>query len=227
MSSHSTLVDGGCPVINKGYDFEYWAWPAIRYSCLVVAFAICVALLGATIGLSVQQTFECHVDVHWWQGSVLYHVSVPTFQDFQKNDIGDLKGVNDKVTYFSYLGIGVVSLSGFMPTVNEMWKEPELTSFEEVDKRVGTLEDFDMLVKTLHENHMKVLLDWSPVFTSTQHTWFQKSRIQSSILDTGYTNLYLWSAQVTRTSINQSKIFISNNISHHYTSSILWHYVII
>jgi len=198
LSSHSTLVDGGCPVINKGYDFEYWSWPSIRYACLVLAFAICVALLGATIGLSVQRSFECQVVVNWWQGSVLYQVSVPTFQDFQKNDIGDLQGINDKVTYFSYLGIGMVSLHGFMPTVNKMWQEPELKSFEAIDDRVGTMIDFDTLVRSLHENHIKVLLDLSPVFTSTEHTWFQKSRQQSrSGLDTGYTNLYIWRAQVT------------------------------
>ena len=197
ISSHSTLVDGGCPVINKGYDFEDWSWPTIRYACLVVAFAGCVSLLGAVIGLSAQRTSECHIDLSWWQGSVIYHVSVPTFRDFEQNSIGDLSGVNDKVTYFSYLGVGAVSLSSFMPTVNKMWQEPELKSFEDVDERVGTLTDFDSLVASLHDDDIKVIIDSSPVFTSTEHEWFVKSRQQSSELDTGYTNIYIWRTQVT------------------------------
>ena len=107
-----------------------------------------------------------------------------------------MSGVDDKVTYFSYLGVAAVSLSSFMPTANKMWQEPELKSFEDVDERVGTLLDFYSLVASLHDDGIKVLVDSSPVFTSTEHEWFLKSRQQSSELDTGYTHIYIWRTQV-------------------------------
>lgn len=42
---------------------------------------------------------ECNPSHMWWQGSVMYEVYVPSFQDTDNDGIGDLTGVLNRIDY--------------------------------------------------------------------------------------------------------------------------------
>ncbi len=48
----------------------------------------------------------------------------------------------------------------------------DVDDYRDIDPRVGTLADFDVLVKTLHGAGVKVMTDLGPNHTSERHAWF-------------------------------------------------------
>ena len=58
-----------------------------------------------------------------------------------------------------------------------------------IDPLFGTMDDFDALVITAHENGLKVILDLVPNHTSDQHPWFAESRFSR---DNPKRDWYIW-----------------------------------
>ncbi len=52
----------------------------------------------------------------------------------------------------------------------------DISDYTAVDRRFGTLEDFDRLVEGAHRRGIRVVLDMVLNHTSDQHPWFQESR---------------------------------------------------
>ena len=52
----------------------------------------------------------------------------------------------------------------------------DISDYCDIDRRFGTLADFDQLLKAAHERGLKLILDFVPNHTSDQHLWFLESR---------------------------------------------------
>jgi alpha-glucosidase len=52
----------------------------------------------------------------------------------------------------------------------------DISDYTDVDPLFGTLEDFDRLVRALHQRNIRVILDVVPNHTSDRHPWFVASR---------------------------------------------------
>jgi len=52
----------------------------------------------------------------------------------------------------------------------------DVADYCDIDPLFGTLADFDRLLADAHARGLRVLLDWVPNHTSSQHPWFQSSR---------------------------------------------------
>src|SRR6185437_14417379 len=89
----------------------------------------------------------------WWEQAVIYQVYVRSFQDSNGDGVGDLPGVTQRLEYIAELGAQAVWLSPIYPSPNE---------------------DFDALVDRAHALGLKVLLDFVPCHTSTEHPWFRE-----------------------------------------------------
>ena len=63
-------------------------------------------------------------------------------------------GIVARINYLKELGVGVVCLSNYLPMHGGSWFYP--TSFINVDSRLGTLQDFELMVRMLHESDIKV-----------------------------------------------------------------------
>ncbi len=51
------------------------------------------------------------MDKHWWQEAVVYQVYPRSFQDSNKDGIGDLDGVRQRLDYIKKLGVDVIWLN--------------------------------------------------------------------------------------------------------------------
>src|SRR5690606_34935255 len=61
--------------------------------------------------------------------------------------------------------------------------------YTNIDPVFGSLEDFDVLLKEVHEAGLKLILDFVPNHTSNLHPWFLESR---SSRDNPKRDWYLW-----------------------------------
>ncbi|KAL1738051.1 glycoside hydrolase superfamily, partial [Schizophyllum fasciatum] len=106
----------------------------------------------------------------WWKEAVVYQIYPISFFDSNGDGIGDLNGIKSKLDYLKDLGVDVLWLS-------PIYKSP-LADYGydmSIDPRYGTLEDWDDLLKAVHDRGMKLMMDLVVNHTSDEHEWFQQS----------------------------------------------------
>lgn len=112
---------------------------------------------------------------NWWKEAVAYQVYPRSFNDTNNDGIGDLPGVIEKLDYLKDLGIDVIWLS-------PMYKSPnddngyDISDYQDIMDEFGTMEDFDRLLKGVHDRGMKLILDLVVNHTSDEHPWFIESK---------------------------------------------------
>jgi alpha-glucosidase len=111
----------------------------------------------------------------WWQAGVIYQIYPRSFQDTNNDGIGDLKGIERRLDYLVDLGIEAIWISPIYPSPMVDFGY-DVADYCDVDRRFGTLADFDDLLMQAHRRGLKVLLDFVPNHTSDQHPWFVESR---------------------------------------------------
>ena len=124
----------------------------------------------------------------WLAGAVVYNVFPASFRDSNGDGIGDLPGITEKLDYISALGANVVWLN---PIFDSPFGDAgyDVRDYRAIAPRYGTIDDFDRLVARAHELDIRVLLDFVPGHTSTEHPWFVAS---ASADRTPYDNWYVW-----------------------------------
>jgi alpha-glucosidase len=128
------------------------------------------------------------MDQPWWQKAVLYQVYVRSFADSNGDGVGDLRGVIDKLDYFSWLGIDGLWLSPVTVSPDKDWGY-DVADYRDVQPVFGTMDDLDELVARTGERDMRVVLDLVPNHTSDLHPWFQDARRSR---DARHRNWYVW-----------------------------------
>jgi alpha-glucosidase len=113
-------------------------------------------------------------DEAWWRSAVVYEIAAISFQDSDGDGQGDLPGLLQRIDYLKWLGIGAVWLTPIYRSPNQDFGY-DIADFCSVDPRAGTLEDFDKVVKALHDAGIRLILDLVPNHTSDQHAWFRQS----------------------------------------------------
>jgi alpha-glucosidase len=109
----------------------------------------------------------------WWEQAVIYQVYVRSFQDTDGDGVGDLPGVTQRLAHIAELGAQAVWLSPIFPSPNADFGY-DVSDFRAVEAGFGTLPDLDALIGRAHELGLKVLLDFVPCHTSTEHPWFRE-----------------------------------------------------
>lgn len=111
----------------------------------------------------------------WWQAGVIYQVYPRSFQDCSGNGIGDLRGILQRLDYLQWLGADAVWLSPIYPSPMHDFGY-DVANYVDIDPLFGTLADMDMLIEAVHQRNMKLVLDFVPNHTSSEHPWFLESR---------------------------------------------------
>ncbi|MEV0285015.1 glycoside hydrolase family 13 protein [Kribbella sp. NPDC050820] len=113
-------------------------------------------------------------DRDWWRQAVVYQIYPRSFADSNGDGMGDLQGIISRVPYLTSLGIDAVWLSPFYPSALADGGY-DVDDYRNVDPRLGTLEDFDVLVSALHDAGIKLIVDIVPNHTSDRHEWFTEA----------------------------------------------------
>ncbi|WP_404335405.1 alpha-amylase family glycosyl hydrolase [Sphingomonas sp. MMS12-HWE2-04] len=127
-------------------------------------------------------------DPAWWQSAVIYQIYPWSFQDSNGDGIGDLKGIEQRLDAIKELGIDAIWISPIFPSPMADFGY-DVADYAGVDPRFGTLDDFDSLLKAAHDRGLKLLLDFVPNHSSSEHPWFVESR---SSRDNPKRDWYLW-----------------------------------
>jgi alpha-glucosidase len=111
----------------------------------------------------------------WWQRGVIYEIYPRSFQDSNDDGIGDLEGIRQRLPYLVELGIDAIWICPFYQSPMRDFGY-DVADYYEVDPIFGTLADFDRLLQSAHELNLKVMIDFVPNHTSSDHSWFIESR---------------------------------------------------
>lgn len=124
----------------------------------------------------------------WWKNSVVYQIYPKSFNDSNNDGIGDLNGITEKLDYLEKLGIDVIWL-------NPIYKSPQIdngydiSNYKEINPELGTMADFDDLLKKCHQKDIKIILDLVVNHTSDKNPWFKQAQKSS---DNPYHDFYIW-----------------------------------
>lgn len=126
--------------------------------------------------------------MEWWQEAVFYQIYPRSFFDSDGDGVGDLNGIRAKLDYLVDLGVDALWVSPMFPSPMRDFGY-DVSDYCNVDEIFGSLEDLDALVREVHERDMKIILDWVPNHSSSEHPWFQEARSSQSSAKRDW---YIW-----------------------------------
>ena len=127
-------------------------------------------------------------DNKWWKEAVVYQIYPRSFKDSDGDGVGDLKGIIAKLDYIKNLGIDAVWLNPIYASPNDD-NGYDISDYRNIMKEFGTMQDFDALLKGMHERGIKLVMDLVVNHSSDEHEWFKQSR---SSRTSPYRNYYHW-----------------------------------
>ena len=126
----------------------------------------------------------------WWKEAVVYQIYPRSFKDSNKDGIGDIGGIIEKLEYLQDLGIDVIWLSPVYrsPNVDNGY---DISDYQAIMEDFGTMEDFDRMLEKAHSLGIKVMMDLALNHTSDKHPWFAESE-KSGDPANPYGDYYIW-----------------------------------
>ncbi|MES2240365.1 MAG: alpha-glucosidase [Bacteroidota bacterium] len=124
----------------------------------------------------------------WWKEAVVYQIYPRSFKDTDGDGVGDLKGIISKLDYIKSLGVDVVWLNPIYGSPNAD-NGYDISDYQSIMKEFGTMEDFNALLKGMHQRGLKLVMDLVVNHTSDEHKWFEESRKSR---DNKYRDYYHW-----------------------------------
>lgn len=126
-----------------------------------------------------------------WRQAAVYQIYPWTFNEdkgrMPQKGHGSIKGITEKVPYLrNELGVDAIWLSPFYPSPMADGGY-DISNFTDVHPDLGTLDDFDELIRVAHEHDIRLMADFIPNHSSIEHEWFQKSRRHE-----GHDDWYIW-----------------------------------
>ncbi|WP_178007732.1 glycoside hydrolase family 13 protein [Mediterraneibacter sp.] len=124
----------------------------------------------------------------WWKNSVVYQIYPKSFYDSDGDGFGDLNGIRAKLSYLKKLGIDVIWL-------NPIYESPQvdngydISNYRKIEPELGTMEEFELLLKEAHEKGMRIILDLVVNHTSDKHPWFEEAKKGK---ENPYHDYYIW-----------------------------------
>ncbi len=125
----------------------------------------------------------------WYESATIYQIYPLSFQDSDGDGTGDIKGIISRLDYLKNLGIGAIWLSPVYPSP---WADHgyDISDYKAIHPRMGTLADFDSLVREADKRGIYLIMDLVMNHTSDEHEWFRRAINDSS--GGKFRNMYVW-----------------------------------
>ena len=124
----------------------------------------------------------------WWKEAIIYQIYPRSFKDSDGDGVGDLKGIISKLDYIKSLGVTAVWLNPIYSSPNDD-NGYDVSDYRGIMKDFGTMDDFNEMLKGMHERNIKVVMDIVVNHSSDEHEWFKQSR---SSRTSPYREYYHW-----------------------------------
>ncbi len=132
----------------------------------------------------------------WAGGAVFYEIFVRSFSDSDRDGIGDINGLIEKLDYLNDGNPATTTDLG----IEGIWLMPVFESpsyhgydtvdYEAIERDYGTNADFARLLEEAHRRGIRVIVDFVVNHTSNQHPWFVDAASSTS---SPKRNWYVWS----------------------------------
>lgn len=154
---------------------------------------------------------------------VYYEIFIGSFSDSNKDGIGDLRGIINRMDYLNNgnpssglsLGIEGIWLSPMMPSPS--YHKYDVTDYKTIDPKFGTIDDFKELISIANERDVKIIIDLVVNHTSEWHPWFRefKKSYENNDLTNKYRNYYTVTHKDDR-DLNKTYYQIFNGSEYYY-----------
>lgn len=124
----------------------------------------------------------------WYKEAVFYQIYPRSFKDGNGDGIGDIAGIISKVDYLASLGIDAIWFSPLYVSPNADFGY-DISDYKAINPEYGTMEQFDEMVRLLHDRNIRVVMDLVINHTSDKHKWFVEARKSK---DNPYRDYYYW-----------------------------------
>jgi alpha-glucosidase len=124
---------------------------------------------------SAKERSEREASPPWWQGGAFYQIYPRSFADASGDGVGDLRGIEAHLDFLAWLGVDALWLSPFYRSPMRDFGY-DVSDYCDVDPLFGSLADFDALLAAAHARDLRVIVDWVPAHTSSDHPWFREAR---------------------------------------------------
>jgi alpha-glucosidase len=156
----------------------------------IITIAAAALMFAAPAGRALAQSSESDAasEKDWWRNAVIYEIYPRSFADSNNDGIGDLKGITAHLDYLKELGVDAIWLTPCYPSPQVDFGY-DISDYEAIDPKYGTMADFDRLVAEAGKRHIRVLMDMVMNHSSDKHKWFLQSRSSKT---NPYRDWYMW-----------------------------------
>ncbi|VEN37695.1 unnamed protein product [Callosobruchus maculatus] len=169
-------------------------------ACVTVALGLALCAGGHVVQVDLDDTLRYHhagvegeqplgadAGDDWWKNAVFYQIYPRSFMDSDGDGIGDLKGVQQKLSYLKDLGITGAWLSPIFKSPNAD-QGYDISDYRTIDDVFGGNAALKELLAEAKKIGLKIILDFVPNHTSDEHQWFKDSVKRTR----GYEDFYVW-----------------------------------
>ncbi len=153
---------------------------------IVLFFSLLLLILGCAE--NVKKKEDSITGRAWWKEGIIYQIYPRSFKDSDGDGIGDLEGVIEKLDYIESLGVNMVWMNPIYSSPNAD-NGYDISDYRGIMEDFGDMEDFDRMLKGLHDRGIKFVMDVVVNHSSDEHEWFKQSR---SSRDNPYRDYYHW-----------------------------------
>ncbi len=108
----------------------------------------------------------------WWRRGVVYQVYPRSFADGDGDGTGDIEGIRSRLPYLRDLGVDAIWICPwYRSPLNDGGYD--VSDFRDINEQFGDLAGAERLIDDAHAHDIKVIVDFVPNHTSSEHEWFQ------------------------------------------------------
>jgi alpha-glucosidase len=124
----------------------------------------------------------------WWQYGSIYQIYPRSFADSNSDGIGDLPGILTRLDYLQDIGVDAIWISPIYPSPMADFGY-DVADYTDIHPLFGSMADMQALLQACHARGIRVILDFVPNHTSSEHPWFVDSRASRTSAKRDW---YLW-----------------------------------